>query len=644
MDSSAIKYVVNKCFPALLLLILGVVVYANTFDGEFLWDDKSYIVDSPYIRDFNNILLVFQPWKFNQLPGGFVDITRPIMFASLLIDYQFWGLNPAGYHITNGLLHIIASILVYFLSINLKIEKKVSLLAALLFLVHPVHTEAVAGMTFREDLFVTVFFISALIFFIKSVAKSENHNPVTNYVLATVFYILALLSKEMAVTFPLIAFIYLVLLYDGFLNIYKRLLLVFPLILITIPYLIWVGQTYTSLPSPPVHGEGGVYFALINIPSIIVYYLKILLFPFNLSADPGYILKTSFFNVNILASSFFLLLIVIFIVRDWKKHPLCIFLLFYFFSTLLPVLQILPTFNLVAERFLYMSSAGGAILGALMLKKFLGSKAPLVLLAFIIFSFSLLTIERNLVWNDALTLWTDALKKNDRSYYARINISNYHFENKDYKKAETGFLEIIGKWPDRAEAYNNLAIIYMESYLYPKAEAILKQAILMKAATAETYMNLAVSLNELGLYKEAIATAQSALKVGPWLMVGNDFFANAYVGLGKTMLDKEDFTGALDAFGRAIVYGYRGFDIYVYMARGYYGVGNYKKSIEEYKKVLSVNGNYGDAIFFIGESLRNLGNYEEALVYYREFLSKWSRSPYAQKAESMVREMEVKSQ
>ncbi len=142
------------------LMLACLAVYANTFSNDFVWDDVFLISGNPLIKDLGNIPLFFTPhyWRdLHPLPN-FQDQYRPLRTVTLAVDYFFWKDNPAGFHLTNLLLHMMNVILVFFLTAALAAdcgleqgEKSAGLrswtgpafLTALLFAVHPVHTESV---------------------------------------------------------------------------------------------------------------------------------------------------------------------------------------------------------------------------------------------------------------------------------------------------------------------------------------------------------------------------------------------------------------------------------------------------------------------------------------------------------------------
>ena len=127
----------------ILLILVSIIIFSNTFQNPFMWDDNELIVENRYIKHLKFIpfLFSFTYWKYHHpLTKGFY---RPITTTSFALDYSLWGTNPFGYHLTNLLLHILNVILIYFL-INRLGGRGLAFLAALFFAAHPIHTESVS--------------------------------------------------------------------------------------------------------------------------------------------------------------------------------------------------------------------------------------------------------------------------------------------------------------------------------------------------------------------------------------------------------------------------------------------------------------------------------------------------------------------
>ena len=141
----------RKHFLAVVILVvIGTVIYANSFGNGFVWDDFPLLVHNSRIRNLGNI-----PAMFLDLKGGGY---RPLREASYALDYFFWGLNPWGYHLGNLLLHLLNAVLVYLIINRLFGRWKLALLVAIFFVSHPIATESVTWISGRRDVLTAFFF------------------------------------------------------------------------------------------------------------------------------------------------------------------------------------------------------------------------------------------------------------------------------------------------------------------------------------------------------------------------------------------------------------------------------------------------------------------------------------------------------
>ncbi|HEC70151.1 MAG TPA: hypothetical protein ENI31_07720, partial [Candidatus Omnitrophica bacterium] len=165
------KYFSFHNLAVFLLIVITFVVYFGSLKNEFVWDDFLVIVNNNFIKSWNNFCQLFNksyltsPSQIRYLEviniGSGESSYRPVVTLTYFIDYFFYKLNPWGYHLTNLLLHILNVLLLYFLIRLITQNNIIALLAGLLFAVHPVNTEAVDVITFREDLLCFLFFVSS---------------------------------------------------------------------------------------------------------------------------------------------------------------------------------------------------------------------------------------------------------------------------------------------------------------------------------------------------------------------------------------------------------------------------------------------------------------------------------------------------
>ena len=191
-----------------VLLLLAVLPYVNTLQNGFVYDDNNEVVSNPFIRSFTHVGDIFSTRILAHLGArGATNYYRPISIFGFLICYKLFGLLPYGFHLANLLLHALIVCLLFGLTRRLFRDQWLAFAAAAIFALHPIHTESVAWVSGVTDLDLAVFYLSTFWFFLASARPQGGRSEWAQLGMAGSF-ILALLSKEQAVTLPLTAMIY----------------------------------------------------------------------------------------------------------------------------------------------------------------------------------------------------------------------------------------------------------------------------------------------------------------------------------------------------------------------------------------------------------------------------------------------------
>jgi hypothetical protein len=441
----------NKINNKILYLIIALftfIIYYNALQNDFAFDDESVILGNSSITSLSNIpKFFFAQEGFHKVIGRYY---RPVVSSTYNIDYAIWQFNPFGYHLTNILIHIIATLLLFALLLNIfkdyRNKKIISLICTLIFAVHPIHTEAVSWVSGRTDSLVTLFFFAALLFYIKYTDNNSlNKNTL---LLSVIFYIFSLLSKEMSVTFPVV-----IILYDYFVRKYdfksfrKNFNTYIIFITITVFYLL---IRYLVLKDV-VERNTYMYFygkdfitAFSTMLKTLPIYAKLLFFPVNLlyHYNGVYSDSISMFEPAVLFSLLFIVVLIISAVVIRKKFGLISFVILFFFISLLPVMNIIPTMNFMAERFLYITSFAFCLLAGYIIYRTLNKNSEIIVYSvsvIVIIIFSFLTYQRNKDWKDNNTLYSTAMDI-DGSVLL-VNAGNIFANNKNYTEAAKDIAE-----------------------------------------------------------------------------------------------------------------------------------------------------------------------------------------------------------
>ena len=184
---------------ALLIIVLGFAVYANSVNGQFIWDDYHLVKENAYIAKWSrpNLENIFTK-GIREGAGRKGNTYRPMQMITYMIDHSLYGLKVQGYHLTNIIIHVLVALSIFWLINILFRDNLISLFTAALFVVHPVHTEAVAYISGRADPMALLFMLISLIFYIKTLGPGG----VISFTLMASSYICAILSKESSIILP----------------------------------------------------------------------------------------------------------------------------------------------------------------------------------------------------------------------------------------------------------------------------------------------------------------------------------------------------------------------------------------------------------------------------------------------------------
>jgi len=466
-------------------LWLGLVLLATfismfpTLRNEFVnWDDIIYIMNNDMIRSFSveNMGKIFSSY--------FMGNYHPLPLLSYTFDYAVYEMDPFGYHLHNLVLHLINVFLVYFFVWHLLGRRLApAIFAALLFGIHPMHVESVAWISERKDLLYTLWYLAGLISYLFYIRTSKK----SYYFLTMAAFLLSLLSKAQAVTFPLVLLLIDYLLSRKFNRV--AILEKIPFFILSIAFgLIAIIAQQADDALNPV-GVTWIEALFFGQYSFIVYILKFI-FPVHLSALHSYPLTadgTAPYYIYLSPLVFAILILVIY--KTWKTRKFVTFGILFFLFTIFPVLQFLPVGQaIVAERYTYIPYIGLIVLAVCLVldlrnrikRKNMRYLLDLLFIA-ILFVFMVATWERSKVWKDSETLWTD----------------------------------VIGKYPETVSAYVNRGYIYNQYGKYQEAIRDCETGMQLDSANSKLYVNRAISYKRLKQYDRAIADFSRSLAKEP---------------------------------------------------------------------------------------------------------------------------------
>lgn len=512
---------IKTSYCYLLISIITLAVFFNTFQNEFVFDDESVIQYNESITSLSYIPQYFTGESgFHKVIGRYY---RPVVSTTFALDYALYGLSPKGFHVTNVIIHLIACLLLFRI-FTLLFEKSkycnlAALLSALVFVVHPIHTESVSWISGRTDSIATLFFFASFLYYIKF---SNQENGKSKFlILSLIYYFIGLISKEMVVTTPVI-----ILLYDFVYR--KKPVSYFKENIKT--YLLFAGVTvfyvlirYLALKHVPdrlnymyfIDKDLSVVF-LTMLKTIPVYF-KLLLFPVNLLYHYNGVLPDSTsFDPIVIFSLLFILGMIAGAALLYKKQNKISFVILFFLVTLAPVMNIVPTMNFMAERFLYLTSFALSLLIGIVILKYINdkNKAAIVLLCgLILASYSYLTVKRNAEWRTNDTLYSTA--EGVDGNVLLVNVGNIYANNKNYDVAAKNYRRAIEIRYNSILAHHNLGLIHMIRGNLDSAEIEIKKGMAIDSLAPDGYLQLAQVYQRKNRKAEAITLLEKLQTISP---------------------------------------------------------------------------------------------------------------------------------
>lgn len=537
----------NEVFVALAVSLLTFLVYFPALQNDFLnWDDDVYVTKNPNIRSFDAKLI---RWAFI----SFYDCNWfPLTLISHAIDYAVWGGNPIGHHFTNNILHATNTFWVVLLSIKLALfvraqaahaaffsKSSVYIIGAgtgLLFGLHPLHVESVAWASQRKDLLCAIFYLLSIYAHLNyarpqidvgcgMAAKSERW-----YYASIVFFVLALLSKPMAVSLPFTLTII-----DFYpLGRIKNMKSLKAVILEKIPFIVLalasstltiLAQRSAMMPLETVPLSTRFYVAA----SAVLSYLGKMLLPINLipyypyPQDVSLLSLVNLLPIIIVAGSILGVLIYT------NKNRLLFSIWSYYLITLLPVLGIIQVGSqAMADRYTYLPSIGPFMFISVMAAKLYDKietserfKMVLTLVAVavsfcLVFLMSYATVRQIGLWKNNHVFWHYVIEKSPVGVHiAHYNLGNHYKAGNRLDLAIEQYRKALILKPDFELAYNNMGNAYYSLGMFNEAIEQYKKALIIKADYAEAYFNMGNSYYSLGLLDPAIEQYRKALTIKP---------------------------------------------------------------------------------------------------------------------------------
>ena len=562
------RYLSAHRITLLFLFIVGLAIYSNTFDAVAQYDDMHVFAEST----LDDLL-------------ARCNLGNGRLIADLTFTFNYWlsGPDVLGYHIFNLIVHVFAAFFVYQLLFQILVIAESeqapldytlqsdppklilpplknlwfwpAFFGGLVFLVHPLATSAVTYITQRYTSLASLFYLASLVSYLKArrflkgeilkksaaFPKSLLFDPhhLAWYGIAFVMAVLAMLTKEMSVTLPvMLILLELFFVQPDFSHAGARLLYLMPLLVtgLIVPYhhlpifetmsmnsiIQTISDQQDLLPrwADKSYLDRRTYF-FSQLGIIWSIYLKLLVWPWGQNVEHDFFVSDGPFHAITITASLGLLSLLIIAALTYRKYRLISFGILWFFVALSVTSSVVPNIILVAEHRVYLPMIGLAFSVAGVYRYFNRPRAMLYLVMTIALTLSVLSFVRNSVWKDDLTLWADALKKS----------------------------------PGMARPYNNYARALHKANQLEEAISLYQKVLTMEDVAFKSDLshkvfaleNLGVVYAKKGMYREALESYTTVVRFSS---SGNA--ANTYFNIGNLYVELQQFSKATEAYNKAV--------------------------------------------------------------------------------------------
>lgn len=596
-----------------LIVLLTLLLYIPALQGGFIWDDNWYVTDNPKLRSTEGLARIWvEPRSSPQY--------YPLVFSTFWVEYQMWGLDPAGYHLVNVLLHAVSAVLLYLLLSRLKVPG--AWLASVVFALHPVQVESVAWITERKNVLSGLFYFGSTLCLFRFFGVNDKGREPSHrwwwYGSGLLLFICALLSKTVTCSLP--AAMLLVLWWKHGRVRWPELLALVPFFIVGVVlglFTIWLERHHV--------GAQGLEWQLSFVERFLVagralwFYAWKLVWPAELTFN----YQRWQINAGMWWQYGYPLAVLLVVSLLWAfrdrlgRGPLVAVL--FFCGTLFPALGFFDVypfrFSFVADHFQYLASVGLIVLavgglthGAARMP--LWPKRTIVALGLLaLLLLATQTWRQGQIYADSETLWRDTLAKNPESLIAHNNLGSILRQQGKHHEAMVHFSEALRIRPDAVEALNNLGISLDTQGRQEEAVVYFTEALRLKPNYVAAHNNLGVALTALGKLEEAIAHLSEALRLNPQ-------YAEAHNNLGIALTSQGKPEEAVVHFSEAIRLKPQHAEAHNNLGFVLTGQGRLEEAIAHLAEAIRLKPDYIEAHNNLGAALAKQGKFDQAISHY----------------------------
>lgn len=639
-------------WPAGIALVLAALAaYHNSFSVPFIFDDSASIVQNETIRHLSHLgeVLKGPPWAALTVNG------RPLLNLTLAINYALGGLEVGGYHWVNLAIHCLAALTLFGVVRRSLLQPvlvdrlgqvavPIAFMTALLWILHPIQTEAVTYLIQRAESQVSLFYLLTLYAFIRATSAEKG---TIWYLLTIAFCFVGMGAKEVMVTAPVIVFLYdRTFVAGSFLEAWRRRWGLHAGLAATWLLLAWLMLGSGSRGEAGAFDSGTRWYQYAGTEfGVVLHYLRMIFWPSPLILDyGGSVLEEN--GIRIALCALVVLALVAGTVAALKWRPAVGFLGCWFFGILAPTSSVVPIVDTIFEHRIYLAMAAVLVLLVAGAYRWLG-RGGFWILAALAVAFGFLATIRNRDYRSEFAIWTDTVAKRPDNARAYNNLGSLWLGRDQLGEAEQCFRSAVRLRPGYPSANYNLGIVLTrtnrpaeavpffltainveENFVDARvnagialmrigrpAEAVTQYlaALKLQPASADIHYNLGLALSQVGRWGGAIHEYEAALRLDPTL-------AQAHADLAAAQERQGDIPAAARSYLEAI-------RLQPGLMAAHLGLGDllvqanrFPEAIEEYRKALQAEPGNVHARFNLANALLVTEHLDEAIAEYERIL------------------------
>ena len=535
---------------ALLVLIVAVGTFANSALNGFAYDDDAIIVRHPVVTEGRAVDALTSPYWPGVVSG--TGLYRPVTLSSFALEWRLWNGHPAGFHLVNILVHVAVSVMVFLLILEVSATLP-ALVGGLLFAAHPVHSEAVANVVGRAELYCALFVLGACLLFWKGRGLSPFWRAARLLGIGAL-YMMGLGSKEMAATLPALLVLFALARNDD-VPVTDRVRADLPLFLLTGALLaaflgtrfLILGSVAGDVPAPTLMGLSAGQRVLTSL-AVWPHYFRLLLFPLDLVADyaPAVLFPALTWGPDVILGLLMILGAVAAVIFLWPRERLVAFGIAWFGIAILPVSNLFfPAGVLLAERTLYLPSVGLAFIAAGVVSWTARERRAslgmlLVTVGVVCGAFMVRTVLRNPSWMSSFTVMTTLGEEHPESFRAIWARAKGLYTVGEYEEAAGYYQTALELVPNDYSLLVEAAQLHGQREKWADAEPLLAHAIELFPTLPAAWQVLSEQRLNQDRGREAHAIALQGLS-----LVGSD--GPLWKLVSESYVSKGDYAAAVRA-------------------------------------------------------------------------------------------------